>query len=178
MAITTQGGAVTGRRRPPNYLDIINAQAPYLPYYKEAEDKQKQWQKGHNLEKRALRERTDLENRRLDMTAGHYRDLKKRGRRSERMGWANVGLGAGLGLADLLNTPDLPTDVIQSSDYSPSLTEPLSGYEHGVGGPPGGTEFDIPFVPEFIEDPIEKVWDWGSSIYEGASDFISDIFDW
>jgi hypothetical protein len=183
---TTQQSAVTGKRQRPRYVDIINAQAPYLPYYRELEDKEKWRERGYQLDKerlgheRDIGERTlDLSERDLSLRAKHYRDLEKQSKKARRMGWANIGMSTGLGLADLLSSPELSTEDILEQDYSTVVTEPLSGYEHSVGGvpTPGGTEWDIPFVPEFIENPLEKIWDIGTDIYESASEFISSLFD-
>jgi len=194
MALITQSGAVTGRRRPHSYLDIINTQAPYLPYYKQAEAEQENWRKTHDLDKerlglerRRLAEETDLSNRRLAMTAQHYRDLEKQGKKAATMGWANVGLGAGLGLADLLSSPELPvlpgnvpdvTEKISSGLYDVA-TDPGGGFRvSDIPLPEGGTKFDIPYVPEFIERPLEWMYDFGSDIYEGAIDIFKDIIPW
>lgn len=90
MAIN-QMYATTGRRFDPSYVDIINAQTPYLPALKRQEEADK-------LAKRelALREQEIASNEAL--AREEMEQQKKQARLGNIMGVANLGLRGGLGM--------------------------------------------------------------------------------
>ena len=146
-----QIGALQGNnrfKRP--YVQEINARTPYLPllYAQKKEDQYRD--KMYGLEKQGLA----LESDALD-------EAKKRNKTARNLGYANIGLGAGLGI---MNNYD-------------SIKEGVSSMFPGLG-----TEG---VIPEFtgnnigsITDSISPIdWDWSDAFTEPLKQLGSSVWD-
>lgn len=145
--------AVTGRKVPTNYVDIINAQSPYLPalYRQRDEDKYRQQQieleeKGLALDEESLAQKerelatmTELEREALEQS-------KKQARQANLISLGNLGVKAGLGIygdkikdfvggtsKEALPTPEKISEVTALTGASPvemvtkgGVSEPMS----------------------------------------------------
>lgn len=197
MALTTQQQAVTGRKIPSYYTDIINAMTPYLPesYAQKEESEHQEEMYQLSLDELALAEdELTAYKESIAMQDALAQEAlseqKKQGETSELMGWLGLGMSGVSGVIDAMGGIDVLKDIIPSGesemyDYinelgitdpvlreaaTSSLTSPVSEFIEGI--PVIGDIYDVgtDIIGAIVPDFIK---DLGSDIYES----IGDIFD-
>jgi len=90
-----------GRQYRPNYISQINAQVPYLPaLYSQKKDEE--WQnKNYDLDKQRFEQEKTFGLAELGLARDAAKQAKKQANLAEKLGYANLGLNATLGGADL-----------------------------------------------------------------------------
>lgn len=150
--------AVLGRRIKPRYTAAINAQLPYLPALKAREEDVKYRSKMYGLGQDRLGE------------------LKQQGQTAKRLGYANIGLGAGLGLMKAINAPDIATigeetalDTVTGggleniSDISRTVAEADYVPE---GAATGLTDYVPDFLKTLYDDTIGSLFDTIGGLFD------------
>ena len=185
--------AVTNRRIKPNYIDIINAQTPYLPgTYQQKEDTAyrdkvfDQNQQSLDISSKGLTQANEIALRNEALAQqGLYdqkkqlEEQKKQNKRAQTLGWANTGLSAGLGLAGLYQGSKSLADNIK-----PDLSGVVKTVMPSVT-PDMFSEFSTG-ASSIAEGGVSDWWDFGgqgstpsggflSDIGQGATDFATDI---
>lgn len=205
MASLTQLGAVSGRRIKPSSVDIINAQTPYLPgIYQRRQDKAYN-DKMYNLEVQGLNQAKELEEKQLaqnqaiakqnySLAKAAQQQQEEQAKKARKIGYYDLGIKGLTGLASIYNAYKPETavaDVAQSvipttiSNVLPSAipnvleSVPINPTEAiGVSGLPNtsGLQDLVDIIPEPIKNIGEAVWDYGSNLYDEATDFLSGLF--
>lgn len=159
-----QMGALTGSnkfKRP--YVEEINARTPYLPMLHQQRSEEQYRDKMYGLEKQGLALESDA-----------LKEAKKRNKTARNLGYANIGLGAGLGL--LNNFDSIKSGV--SSMFPTGSAIDVGDALGGVSSISPGQDFGG------ITDSISPVWDWADAYIEpfrqagsAAWDATSGLFD-
>ena len=168
MAALSGGGTF---KRP--YVEEINARTPYLPaLYAQREDDDYR-DKMH-----------DISLDRLALSREELSDQKKAQKRANRLGYANIGLGAGLGV--MSNWDEIKGGVSsmfptsEAVSMAPSIFDTIP--QEAVSAP-----FEMMQTPdwmsEFISPTIKNIgsgiWDAGKGIYDSlVGDSIDIDWDW
>ena len=157
-----------GRKFKRPYVEEINARTPFLPqlYAQKKQDEYRDQMYG-------------VEQQKLAMNQEMIEDAKKRNKTARNLGYANIGLGAGLGL--LGNWEDISTGTKSLFDTVGSWIKPEEAFPTGSSTPiqapidiaTGG--FDEYISP--ILRQLNPVWDIGSGLFEGITGPALDI-DW
>jgi len=168
-----------GRFRRP-YVNEINARKQYLPniYAQRKEDVYRD--KTYALQQQALEQGSNIARKNLAMQQKALDEQKKAQKRANILGYANIGLGAGLGIAGLGSdlgwwgkdeTP-VANDIV--SGIGGIGTSPLgevarSVAQNNVPGTSGITDY-LGDIGNAVWDPIKKTgeaaWDFGTGIYD------------
>lgn len=200
--MTTQLGAVMNRRIKPRYVDIINAQTPYLPYAYEQEQEQGYRDRMYGLEQDRLAQSKELAERQLaqqETSALRSYDLAKRAqeeqerqaKKARKLGYMGLGIQGLTGLANVYSAFK-PTEAV-AEETAPIVSEILPSAIPGIGemmpeDPTGAMSIvgNMPstsgltdlanLVPEPIRAVGSGLWDFGTSIYDSATDFLGDLF--
>lgn len=194
----TQLGAVQNRRIKPRNVDIINAQTPYLPQiYRRRQDREYA-NKMYNLELQGLQQARELEQQRLgqnesiaqrnyELAQKAQDEQEKQAKKARRIGYADLGLRGLTGLANLYNAynpeesvPDIATGAAQILPSAlPGVLESVSTNPTEavdiIGNVPGSDSL-VDYIPDPIKNIGGAIWDYGSGLYEEATNFISGLF--
>ena len=191
--------AVMNRRFRPKYVDMINAQTPYLPQLYQRKADTAYQDKLYNQNERSLAQAGDIARRNEALAYKQLDEQKDQNKKARRLGYANVAMGGLGGLASLYqaskpldfleSTPDLsgvaqevlPTmgDVDWSDAFTPvdTVTQMASTPEMSEfsGAFDTGTDFFGgvgDFVTDYVAEPIKQ---FGGAIWNAGSSFLDDI---
>ena len=191
--------AVMNRRFRPKYVDMINAQTPYLPQLYQRKADTAYQDKLYNQNERSLEQAGDIARRNEALAYKQLDEQKDQNKKARRLGYANMAMGGLGGLASLYqaskpldfleSTPDLsgvaqevlPTmgDVDWSDAFTPvdTVTQMASTPEMSEfsGAFDTGTDFFGgvgDFVTDYVAEPIKQ---FGGTIWDAGSSFLDDI---
>jgi len=191
--------AVMNRKIRPKYVDAINAQTPYLPsLYQQKADTEYQ-NKLYDQNERNLAQQTEISNRNYGLAQDQLEANKDQAKKARKLGYANIGLGAATGLANLyqaskpldigtselanVTTEVLPdsaslwdfgsgaaSDAVSGFSSSPEYSEFSSGFSSGAGNNFFGGVGDV--VSDYVVEPIKQ---FGSDIWDAGGSFLSGL---
>lgn len=175
--------ALSGKRVKTPYVPQINAQTPYLPQIYG----QKRTQAYQDRSNQLNQSRFDLEKRLgeqgLELARKEAKDAEKARKKAQRLGYLNVGLNTGLGLAGLASSYDFGGGGSSASDAIlsvPEATDILSAM--GAGSSPVSSSVSAPaenLTEGFFDGNVLNkigtgIFDFGKGLYDST---IGNIID-
>ena len=152
MALSQMYALTGGRRYREPYVSDINARKQYLPQIYEQRDLQKYRDQQYGLQQQGLALSRDA-----------LKEQQDANKRARLMGYANIGLGAGIGLAGLASDQDWFSKLNNSG--TDQLVEGLAPDLSSLGKSIGGN----------VTDNWSSYTGFGET--PGASSYLGDIWD-
>jgi hypothetical protein len=153
MGIKQMQALAGGRRIRRPYIDEINARTPYLPQLYNIKRQEQMHRENWALEQKAMAQQKEFETKRLNMMEEQSREARKRNRTARNLGYAGLGLQAGMGAWNIAGQPSLSDIGSWFSGGSASglggVQEASPGQSFGVDDFGGGLYDDI--VSEFLD---------------------------
>ena len=189
---TTQMQALAGGKRfKYPYVQEINSRKNYLPQLNAQKKEDAYRNQAFGLESRGLAQNKELTQQGLDLQKDAYDEQKKAQKRANLLGYANMGLGAGLGVAGFGNDmgwwgkgSEVSKDAIDISGIT-ELGTPSSFINQEAPTSSGPMDY-LSDIGSSIWNPLKNIGgaigDFGSGIYDSivgdAIDFGDfDVFD-
>ena len=194
MGLEQMSAISPGSRYKRPYVDEINARTPYLPMLYQQKKQDEYRDKMYSLDEEKLAQDREFGLKNLDMQRDIQEEAKKRNKLARNLGYANIGLGAGLGVLNNWDTikqgatslfPSLGESGVVDFDWSDAFTSApqasVSPDLSSVAASP--IEWVSESATDYIIDPLKQAgswaWDTGKGLFDDIVGNSIDIdWDW
>ena len=180
MGIAQMSALSGGQKYKRPYVDEINARKQYLPGMYAQKQENQYRDKMHSLDTQRLAQDKKFGMANLSLAEDAQKEAKKRNRTAKQMGYANIGLGAGMGVMNNWDAIKGGADSVTS--MFPQVPSPsklgIGTPESYSGSTVSGMSSPMDWASDNLLDPIKQfgggLWDAGKGIYDSL---VGDVFD-